>query len=1095
MFPFWEKVVAPVLEAAEVRRLVEVGALRGENTRQILDLLGPEAELHVIDPVPDFDPVEHAKQFGGQYVFHRALSVDVLGELPAMDAALLDGDHNWYTIYNELKLLAQVSRANDRHLPVCVMHDVAWPYGRRDLYYDPDNVPAEHRQEWLRKGMRPGVRRLVPIGGLNPTMANAVMEGGPRNGVMTGVDDFIAEYDRPLRLVFLPIYFGLAIVVEEAQLDQQPALRAFLDHLETSEGKDMLLELAESMRIDAMLFQHRIYFQNEETIEALAARYLETVKRGLTNEFHLENEARIAHLADCASKPRPVELPRLRDPERHDTEMMRRLRQQRRTGEVPADGPVPSAYSYAPLGRPALDNLQASLETVRADHIRGDLVSVGEGRGGAAILGRAYLEAHAMKAPAVWVAGRFRAAADDRNAPDAADGYADLRPDLNQVRDAFERFDVLDDRVHFLQGDLEATLPDAPIESIAVLHLGSDLGASARTALDHLYPRLAVGGFVVVDEADGPVAEAVEAYRAQHGIAEQPTRVAPAGLTWRKTVEGGVAPAAPAAVAAGASRSPLAVPPASGTRDLSVVVVFHNMAREATRTLHSLSRAYQEGVEGLDYEVIVVDNGSDPDERLTEEVVRSFGPEFRFLDLGNEATPSPANALNRGIRESVGNAVALMVDGAHVVTPGVLHHAMTGLAAYEPAVVAVQPWYVGPGQQGEAMRNGYDQEVEDALFDRIEWPGDGYRLFEIGHFQGDRDWLDGLWESNFLVVPRKLLEQAGGYDEGFDSPGGGYTNLDIYERIGATPGVQLVSLLGEGSFHQVHGGTTTNQADPTERKEKVFAFGERYAELRGRPYSGPQKQIHYVGHFHGDASRRTRARRMTASAFDVDDLIEGIDGKARKALPVPDDLREGFVAAYHRSLAHRHTSWLGRSAINAPTDLLAYQEIIHRVRPDWIIETGTNGGGRAQFLASILDLVGHGRVLSIDSRHFDDLPEHPRVMYLEGRAHDDEVLDRVRAIVGADGADANAFVILGTRGAQRRMAREFEAYSPFVPVGSYVVMEHTVLNGYPVDASFGPGPFEAVRRIMNLRGDFAPDSTLERHALTFNPGGFLKRTS
>ena len=95
-----------------------------------------------------------------------------------------------------------------------------------------------------------------------------------------------------------------------------------------------------------------------------------------------------------------------------------------------------------------------------------------------------------------------------------------------------------------------------------------------------------------------------------------------------------------------------------------------------------------------------------------------------------------------------------MIDGAHVLTPGVLRFGMAGLATYEPAIVATQQWYVGPGQQGDAMGDGYDQAYEDQLFERIEWPRDGYRLFEIGHFIGDRDWFDGVWESNCMFVPR-----------------------------------------------------------------------------------------------------------------------------------------------------------------------------------------------------------------------------------------------------------------------------------------------------------------------------------------------------
>ena len=106
VFRLWELAVAPVLRAAGAQRVVEIGALQGETTVKLLDLLGPESEVHVIDPVPQFDPSEHERRFPGRYHFHRAISHDVLPELPAVDAALIDGDHNWYTVFNELKMLA-----------------------------------------------------------------------------------------------------------------------------------------------------------------------------------------------------------------------------------------------------------------------------------------------------------------------------------------------------------------------------------------------------------------------------------------------------------------------------------------------------------------------------------------------------------------------------------------------------------------------------------------------------------------------------------------------------------------------------------------------------------------------------------------------------------------------------------------------------------------------------------------------------------------------------------------------------------------------------------------------------------------------------
>ena len=205
-----------------------------------------------------------------------------------------------------------------------------------------------------------------------------------------------------------------------------------------------------------------------------------------------------------------------------------------------------------------------------------------------------------------------------------------------------------------------------------------------------------------------------------------------------------------------------------------------------------------------------------------------------------------------------------MIDGAHVLTPRVLHYGLTALRAYEPSVVATQAWYVGPGQQGEVMRSGYDEAVEDDLFERIGWPADGYRLFDIGHFAGDRDWFDGLWESNCLFVPRDLLRQVGGFDEAFATAGGGYANLDLYERLASSPDVQITTILGEGSFHQIHGGTTTNLADPLERRNRIQSYAREFAELRGRPFMGPEKPIHLVGGFHAESAKRSRARRMTA---------------------------------------------------------------------------------------------------------------------------------------------------------------------------------------------------------------------------------------
>src|SRR3974377_974286 len=117
MEPLWEIAIAPILAAAAPRRVLEIGALRGETTRLVLEALAPGAELHAIDPVPQFDSDAWVKQNPGRFFFYRDLSLSVLPSLPPMDFALIDGDHNWYSVYNELRQLRQTRRGAGVPMP------------------------------------------------------------------------------------------------------------------------------------------------------------------------------------------------------------------------------------------------------------------------------------------------------------------------------------------------------------------------------------------------------------------------------------------------------------------------------------------------------------------------------------------------------------------------------------------------------------------------------------------------------------------------------------------------------------------------------------------------------------------------------------------------------------------------------------------------------------------------------------------------------------------------------------------------------------------------------------------------------------------
>lgn len=1074
MFPFWKTVLEPILEAANARRVVEIGALAGENTKQLLDAMSNDAELHVIDPVPQFDPEEHRRQFGGRYVFHQDLSHNVLPHLEAMDVAFIDGDHNWYTVYHELAYLAERSRSAGQPLPICILHDTFWPYGRRDLYYDPSTVPEDQRQPYDTKGMRPGRSELAARGGLNPTMYNALSEGGPRNGVMTALDDFLASFDEPYRRLDIPIYFGLSIVVETKRLEQTPKLIEVLDHLESPAGKDDLLHLAEETRLRAMMFQHNVFFNQQQKDHRARDRYLRLVKDALVNRHYIEHELRIGYLVERVQRKERIDNHMLRDPARPLKGRLRTLRMRRRFGTVEnEEGKGDSWYPYA-ASVDRLERLALLVDDALDRSIPGDLVDVEPGRGGTSIYLRAALAAREIEDRSVWCVGRFHAGAD-------LDGH--LGPDVNTVRDGFDAFDLLDEKVRFLQGQLPSSLAGSELGEIAFLRIGGEDPNAVTAALEALYPRLAPGATVMLDSYSEETAAAATAFRERVGEHSATEHLNWSGLIWNKTIT-------TAAVPTSRNGPPLdrillaRKRAGEASVALSVIVVFYNMRREAARTLYSLSRRYQEDLDGVDYEVIAIDNGSDPDQRLTEADVQAYGPEFRFVDMGENAPSTPVPALARGLDLARGDALAFMIDGAHVLSPKVLSLGLLGLDTYGPAIVATQQWYVGPGEQSEAMLEGYDEEYEDRLFEEIEWPSNGYRLFEISSFIGDRDWFDGLWESNCLFASRSIVEQVGAFDDSFSMAGGGFANLDLFERLGSSPDASVVTILGEGSFHQTHGGTTTNVAEIAERRSRIVDYRAHYEKTRGRPFRGPGKMVRYVGTLFGP-SKRSKPRRLMSPYFARAAEAGGTDDQATKRMPMPEEMKTAFTDAFWHTNGWRETNWMGEHVERAPTDLISYQEIVNEVRPDLIVTVESPfTGSVAPFFAALCRDTGHGIVVAVGT---GDLPdESDRLTTLSGSANDDEVQAHVREALG----EGTLMVVIGLNRV-KEVTQTFGAYGPLVGPGSYVIIEDTIVNGNPVWTHFGPGPLEACRNILRTNGQFLSDSRRERFGLTFNPEGFL----
>jgi O-methyltransferase len=198
--------------------------------------------------------------------------------------------------------------------------------------------------------------------------------------------------------------------------------------------------------------------------------------------------------------------------------------------------------AHTMIGVRRLDNLQASYETVHRDGIPGDLIETGVWRGGATIFMRALLEAYGDRDRTVWVADSFRGLPE----PDAEHYPADtgdkhhtvsvLAVPRGEVEQNFAAYGLLDDRVRFVEGWFRETLPAISAERFAIVRLDGDMYESTMQALETLYPRLSLGGFLIVDDygAVAGCARAVDDYRARHGITDPVEAIDWAGVFWRR---------------------------------------------------------------------------------------------------------------------------------------------------------------------------------------------------------------------------------------------------------------------------------------------------------------------------------------------------------------------------------------------------------------------------------------------------------------------------------------------------------------------------------------------------------------------------------
>jgi Methyltransferase domain len=243
-----------LLDVVAPSAVIEVGADKGDFTAELLDwATGPGTRVVAIDPAPAPELVELAER-RSELELIRGPSPEALREALPAGAIILDGDHNYWTLSGELRAIAE--RSDGGELPLLIFHDIGWPHSRRDTYYAPERVPEEHRQPLVQDALLTPGNPGTATEGVRFEWA-AAREGGPENGILTAVEDFVNERDG-LRLAVVPAFFGLGVLWAE----DAPWAAAAAEILDPWDAAPML-ERLEEVRIAQVVNRTRMNRQQE----------------------------------------------------------------------------------------------------------------------------------------------------------------------------------------------------------------------------------------------------------------------------------------------------------------------------------------------------------------------------------------------------------------------------------------------------------------------------------------------------------------------------------------------------------------------------------------------------------------------------------------------------------------------------------------------------------------------------------------------------------------------------------------------------------------------------------------------------------------
>jgi cephalosporin hydroxylase len=211
-------------------------------------------------------------------------------------------------------------------------------------------------------------------------------------------------------------------------------------------------------------------------------------------------------------------------------------------------------------------------------------------------------------------------------------------------------------------------------------------------------------------------------------------------------------------------------------------------------------------------------------------------------------------------------------------------------------------------------------------------------------------------------------------------------------------------------------------------------------------------------------------------------------------------LRAWVIDQFHRYWydapdSWQKSHWLGFGLKQLPFDLQNYHDILWEMRPACVVQTGVSEGGSMAFFAHMMDALGappEALVIGIDITLGADARRlaHPRIRLIEGSSTEASTLDQVRSLLPAG---ARGLVSLDSDHSRDHVLAEMRLYAEFVPVGGYMVVEDTNINGHPVLPGLWPGPYEAVDDFLATRSDFVHDHRWRRLLFSFHHHGWLRR--